>query len=64
MTNHVSLSSSKMVHDIHVGLYAVILVLAVTAIMAGAYLTMRSLFEADQSVQAPAQLAPDDITPI
>ncbi len=62
MANHVS--SSKMVHDIDVGLYAVILILAVTAIMGGAYLSMRSLLEADQSVHAPAQLTPDDITPI
>ena len=62
MAYHVS--SSKMAHYSHEGLYAIILILAAAVMMVGAYLTLRPLFTSDLTVHAPARSAPDDVTPI
>ncbi len=64
MASHISLSPSKMVHDSHEGLYAIILILAAIVMMGGAYLTLRPLFTSDLSAHAPTRSAPDDVTPI
>jgi len=64
MASHISFSYSKWARDSHEGLYAILLVLAAALIFGGAYLTLRPLFTSDLSVHAPAQSAPDDVTPI